>query len=232
MSGSLLSFNCRHRFASGLEFNGAFETDAPVTAILGPSGAGKTTILLMIAGMLRPLAGTIRFAGETLLDTHAGVCIPPERRQIGMVFQDQQLFPHLSVEDNLRFGQRRQRSDSNVIEYHRVVEVLELEALARRFPRNLSGGERQRVAIGRALLCNPKLLLLDEPLSAIDSELKDRILTYLERVQSEWHLPTLYVSHVAAEARRLSQLVIFIDAGKVLHSGPTTETFKPESPPA
>jgi molybdate transport system ATP-binding protein len=230
MSGNLLSFACSHRFASGLEFDCAFETDALVTALIGPSGAGKTTMLSMIAGTLRPLSGTIRFGDQTLLDTGAGICLPPERRQIGMVFQDQMLFPHLSVEDNLRYGQRRSRGEAQTVDYRRVVDVLELSTLAQRFPRNLSGGERQRVAIGRALLRSPRLLLLDEPLSAVDEQLKDRILNYLERIQAEWHLPTLYVSHALPEARRLAERFVIVDCGKVLGCWPISEAMRPELP--
>ena len=180
MPGSPLSFSCQHRFASGFELDATFETDSPVTALFGPSGSGKTTVLSMIAGILRPLAGTIRLGERTLLDTSSGVCLPPERRQFGVVFQDQLLFPHLSVADNLRYGQRRSKSLAQSIAYGCVVEVLELGDLVNRFPRNLSGGERQRVALGRALLGSPQLLLMDEPLSAVDVALKDRILTYLE----------------------------------------------------
>jgi molybdate transport system ATP-binding protein len=149
--------------------------------------------------------------------------LPPERRHIGCVFQNQRLFPHLSVADNLRYGLRRR--PVRQVDFSRVVEVLELGALLGRYPRSLSGGEQQRAALGRAVLRGPELLLMDEPLTGLDAELKDRILVYLERAISEWRIPTLLVSHDQTDVRRLSEQVVILNRGNVLASGPTQATL-------
>jgi molybdate transport system ATP-binding protein len=222
-----LVFDCTHRFPGGFSLAAAFETSAQVTALFGPSGSGKTCVLYMIAGLLRPQSGSIVLGDETWLDTRRGIHRKAERRRVGFVFQDHLLFPHLTVERNLMYGhRRRQSSTAATIEPRRVVEVLELGELLVRYPRNLSGGEKQRVALGRALLSGPELLLMDEPLAALDEGLKDRILTYLERVVAEWRLPTIYVSHSAAEVRRLAEHVIAIDQGRVTQFGPPQEVLK------
>ena len=219
-----LEFHCAHRFPGGFAIDAAFETDAQVTALVGPSGAGKTSVLYMIAGLLAPRSGTIRFGGEAWLDTRRGVNVSAQSRRVGFVFQDQLLFPHLSVERNLLYGHRR-RGRSSAIEPARVIEVLELGGLLGRYPRNLSGGEKQRVALGRALLSGPQLLVMDEPLASLDEALKERILAYFERVLAEWHVPTIYVSHSVAEVRRLATRAIFLDRGRVAFSGPVEESF-------
>jgi molybdate transport system ATP-binding protein len=225
---STLSFQCRHRFDSGFELDIAFDTDDPVTSLFGPSGAGKTTVLSMIGGLLRPRQGQIRLGSRVLVDTSRGVCLPAERRSIGFVFQDHLLFPHLSVEANLRYGLRRRVSGA--IDFRRVVEVLELGGLLRRYPQTLSGGERQRVALGRALLSGPELLLMDEPLAALDAALSSRILTHLERVVREWNVPTLFVSHGQAEVRRLAGRVIVIEQGRVVACGTPEEALSHARP--
>lgn len=219
-----LSLHCVHRFPGGFGVDAAFATSAPVTALFGPSGSGKTSILYMIAGLLRPQHGTITLGQTTWLDTKRSIDVKPERRRVGLVFQDHLLFPHLSVERNLLYGRRR-RDRRQAIEPARVIEVLELGDLLGRYPRNLSGGEKQRVALGRALLSGPELLLLDEPLAALDEGLRDRVLTYLERVAAEWQVPTLYVSHNAAEVRRLAEHVIVLETGRVTHSGTPEEVL-------
>jgi molybdate transport system ATP-binding protein len=218
-----LSFQCRHRFPGGFALDAAFDTSAQVTALFGPSGSGKTSVLYMIAGLLRPQSGTIQFDELTWLDTRRGMCVKPERRHVGFVFQDHLLFPHLSVERNLMYGRRRLPGRSSAIEPARVIEVLELGELLDRPTRNLSGGEKQRVALGRSLLSGPELLLMDEPLAALDERLKDRILTYLARVVAEWHVPTIYVSHSAAEVRRMADRVIVLEQGRVSQHGPPEE---------
>jgi molybdate transport system ATP-binding protein len=220
-----LSLHCAHRFPGGFAIDAAFATIAHVTALFGPSGSGKTSLLYMIAGLLRPHSGSIALGQTTWLDTGRRIDVKPERRHVGFVFQDHLLFPHLSVERNLLYGRRRQRHRRHTIEPARVIEVLELGELLGRYPRNLSGGEKQRVALGRALLSGPQLLLLDEPFAALDEALRDRVLTYLERVMAEWHVPTLYVSHNAAEVRRLAEHVVVLEAGRVTHSGPPEETL-------
>jgi molybdate transport system ATP-binding protein len=220
-----LNFHCRHAFPGGFSLNATLDTSAQVTALFGPSGSGKTSILYMIAGLLRPQFGTIRFGDQVWLDTRQRIHLKAERRHVGFVFQDHLLFPHLSVERNLMYGRRRRRGRSVAIEPSRVIEVLELGDLLSRYPRNLSGGEKQRVALGRSLLSGPELLLMDEPLAALDAGLKGRILTYLERVVAEWTVPTIYVSHSATEVRRLADRVIVLDQGRVVQSGSMDEVL-------
>ena len=219
-----LDFQCRHQFPGGFTIDAAFDTEAQVTALFGPSGAGKTSVLYMIAGLLRPQQGTIRLGDQLWLDTKGGVCRKAQARRVGFVFQDHLLFPHLSVRRNLMYGRQRRRR-ATAIEPRRVIEVLELAELLDRYPGNLSGGEKQRVALGRSLLSGPELLLLDEPLAAIDAPLKERILSYFERVVAEWHLPTIYVSHNGDEVRRLADHVIALEGGTVRGMGPPEEVL-------
>lgn len=226
---SLVSFQCRHRFESGFELAVAFESDHAVTSVFGPSGSGKTSVLSTIAGFLRPQTGRVQLAGQTVLDTARRICLPPERRRVGMVFQDHLLFPHLTVEANLRYGSRRRRR-RRAVELSRVLEVLEIGGLLGRYPGNLSGGERQRVALGRALTSGPELLLMDEPLASLDAPLKARILAYLERVVAEWKIPTLFVTHAQAEVRRLANWVVVIENGRVVASGTPEEALSQPEP--
>ena len=226
---SLVSFHCRHRYPSGFLLEVAFTLEHRFTAIFAPSGSGKTSLLQMIAGFTRPDQGVIRLGDRTLLDTAAGCCLPPEDRRVGMVFQDSLLFPHLSVEGNLRYGQRRRRG-RRTVDFARVVDVLEIGHLLGRSPRNLSGGERQRVALGRAVLSGPDLLLMDEPLAALDARLRDRVLAYLERAVAEWNIPTLFVTHAQAEVRRAAQWVIVMDQGRLLASGTPDEALSRPEP--
>ena len=226
---SRLDFNCRHRFRSGFEIDLAFEATGLVTALFGPSGSGKTSVLGMIAGWLPPRFGRIRLGSRWLDDSPAGIHLPTDHRQVGMVFQDHWLFPHMSVEANLGYGQRR-RGSGPPIRLDRVVEVLELEQLLSRYPGSLSGGERQRVALGRALLSNPELLLMDEPLAALDEALKLRVLAYLERVVTEWNVPTLFVSHGQAEVRRFAQQVVVMERGRAVAEGSPEEALGQPTP--
>lgn len=219
-----LSFRARHAFRGGFTLDTTFETSAQVTALFGPSGSGKTSILYILAGLLRPKSGAIQLGPSTWLDTGRHVNLKPEQRRVGFVFQDHLLFPHLSVEQNLMYGRRR-RAGAQSIAPARVIEVLELGELLTRYPRNLSGGEKQRVALGRSLLSEPELLLMDEPLAAIDEGLKDRVLAYLERIVAEWRVPTIYVSHNAAEVRRLAERVIVIESGQVTQCGTPDEVL-------
>ncbi len=219
-----LSFHCTHRFLGGFSLDATLTTSAQVTALFGPSGSGKTSILYMIAGLLRPQSGLITLGERTWLDTRRGIDLKPEQRRVGFVFQDHLLFPHLSVERNLMYGRRRRQPNSS-IQPARVIEVLELGDLLGRYPGKLSGGEKQRMALGRSLLSGPELLLLDEPLAALDEGLKLRVLTYLERIVAEWHVPSLYVSHNASEVRRLAEQVIVVEAGRVTQSGSPEEVL-------
>lgn len=217
-----LEFACRHAYPGGLEIDVAFDLEAPATSLFGPSGSGKTSILMMIAGFLRPTAGRIQLDGQVLLDTTCGQAVPSERRRIAVVFQDHLLFPHLTVEGNIRYGQR---SSGGNVEFVRAVEVLELSPLLARYPFSLSGGEKQRVALARALVSSPQFLLMDEPLTALDAALKDRILSYLERVIAEWRIPVLFVSHAQAEVRRLADWVVVLDRGRVVAAAPPDDAL-------
>lgn len=222
-----LSFQGTHRFAGGFEVDAAFETSSQVTALFGPSGSGKTSLLYMIAGLLSPKNGRIQLGENVWFDARRRIDVKAEQRHVGFVFQDHVLFPHLSVERNLMFGRRRRHGRPAAIDPARVIEVLELSELLDRYPRRLSGGEKQRVALGRALLSGPELLLMDEPLAALDEALKDRILTYFQRVLTEWRIPTIYVSHSAAEVRRVADRVVVLEQGRVTQFGSTEELLLP-----
>jgi molybdate transport system ATP-binding protein len=220
---SRLQVDCRLHYPSGFELNAKFEAGDGVTALFGPSGSGKSTVFALIAGIQRPEGGTIRLGDRTLVDTRTGVFLPPEERRIGVVFQDHLLFPHLTVEQNLRFGLGR--TGARTIDLGRVAQVLEIGELLPRSPDSLSGGQKQRVALGRAILRGPELLLMDEPLTALDEELKDRVLTYLDRAVAEWRIPTLFVSHDQTDVRRLAEHVVVIESGKVIDAGRTRSTL-------
>jgi molybdate transport system ATP-binding protein len=223
---SPLEFACTLRYPSGFLLDAAFTTHATVTALFGPSGSGKTTILSLIAGLRRPDRGRVQLGPGVLFDSTVRVNVPAEKRAIGYVFQDHLLFPHLRVRRNLLYGWRRKPAAARSIPIERVVKVLDLEDLLDRFPHTLSGGERQRVALGRALLCGPELLLLDEPLASVDDQLKGRVLDYLERVLHEWQLPTLLVTHDFDEVNRLSQWVVRMEKGRVIGEGPVDSEKK------
>lgn len=227
---SLLSFRCRHRYAGGFRLDAAFELNHTVTSLFGPSGGGKTTVLRVVAGLLPPEEGVVQLGQRTLVDTTRRVFLAPEKRHVGVVFQNLRLFPHLSVEGNLRYGARFGRGGKREVRFERVVEVLEIGGLLKRHPKSLSGGERQRVALGRALLSDPELLLMDEPLAALDEALKARILAYLERVIQEWNIPTVFVTHSQAEVRRLADWVIVMENGRVVSSGTPEEGLSRPEP--
>ena len=191
-------------------------------AILGASGSGKTSLLESIAGLRAGASGRIVIDGETLLDTRALRSLPPERRRIGYVPQDALLFPHLTVERNMRFGSDKssgEGAESAERLFREAVSILEIDRLLARFPATLSGGERQRVALARAIAARPRLLLLDEPLAAVDVALKGRILPYLLRVRDELHVPFLYVTHNAGEARAVAEEAVVLREGAVVFAG-------------
>ena len=190
-----------------------------VTAVFGPSGAGKTTLLNMVAGLVRPDEGEITIDDDVLFSSDRGIDRPPEQRRIGYVFQDDLLFPHLTVEDNLRFGYDRMQAAERRFEVDLVVDLLEIAPLLGRRPRHLSGGERQRAALGRALLASPRLLLMDEPLASLDQGLKSRIIPYLRHIRSDLGIPILYVSHSVAEILELTGQVIVLKEGRVVAHG-------------
>jgi molybdate transport system ATP-binding protein len=221
----------RHRFdapgwagrwgAEGFALDAAFAVPAAgVTALFGPSGCGKSTILSAIAGLLRPREGRVAVAGEVLLDTARRVFLPPERRRCGVVFQDARLFPHLSVATNLRYGLRRASPGAEGPGFEEVVALLGIGHLLSRRPAGLSGGERQRVALGRALLSRPRLLLMDEPLAALDAARRAEVLPFLARLRDAARLPILYVTHALEEVDALADQMVLLEAGRVLAAGP------------
>jgi molybdate transport system ATP-binding protein len=192
-----------------------FDTTGSITALFGPSGAGKTTLANMIAGLVTPNRGRIVLDNTVLFDSAAGINVPAHRRRIGYVFQEGRLFPHMTVARNLDYGRRMNGLAADAAEADRVIDMLDIRPLLARRPGKLSGGERQRIAIGRALLMRPRLLLLDEPLASLDAKRKSEILPYLERLRDEAQVPMVYVSHNAAEIRRIASSVVWLDAGRV-----------------
>jgi molybdate transport system ATP-binding protein len=197
----------------------AFTSEGRVTGLFGASGAGKSSLINIIAGLLKPDRGVVILDGETLDDTSAHVHVPPHRRRIGYVFQDARLFPHLDVRQNLDYGRRMNRLADDPAQRKRVIDLLDIGNLLQRRPGQLSGGERQRVAFGRALLSKPRLLLLDEPLGALDEGRKLEILPYLARLRDEAGIPMVYVSHDAAELRQLATQIVMLKGGRITAFG-------------
>ncbi len=200
-----------------------FASDAPIVALFGRSGSGKTTLVESIAGLVRPASGRIVIDGRVLFDSASGVDLAPEARRVGYVFQDALLFPHLSVRHNLAYGERLAPAAERFVDRDRVVALLGLSALLDRRPATLSGGEKQRVAIGRALLAGPRILLMDEPLASLDAARKAEILQYVELLRDELKLHIVYVSHVIEEVTRLADVLVVVADGKVLAAGPVAQ---------
>ena len=205
----------------------AFENGAGITALFGRSGSGKSMTINLIAGLVRPDRGTIVLDGRTLVDTKASIFVPAYRRRVGLVFQDAQLFPHLTVKQNLVFGRWFAPKTARIVRFASVVETLGIEHLLKRRPARLSGGEKQRVAIGRALLASPELLLMDEPLASLDTERKLEILPLIESLRDELHVPIVYVSHATDEVARLASRVIVLENGHVVAAGSVDDVFGP-----
>lgn len=205
-------------FLLDVDFTGP---DQGVTALFGRSGSGKSSIIRCVAGLSRPDSGRIAVDGAVFFDSQQGVDLPAERRRVGLVFQDARLFPHMTVENNLLYGWRRAPATERRFHLADMVELLGIGALLRRRPAGLSGGEKQRVAIGRALLAGPRLLLLDEPLAALDAQRKAELLPYLERAKQALGLPMLFVSHAMEETARLADHLVVVADGKVGLQGPT-----------
>lgn len=214
----MLTIKLQHRF-EGFRLDVDFTAPPGLTVLFGSSGSGKTSIINAVAGLLRPDVGKVVLAGSTLLDTRAGVYVPPHQRQIGYVFQEGRLFPHLSVAGNLIFGQKSE----DPVAMSRIVDLLGISHLLERQPNTLSGGEKQRVAIGRALISKPSLLLADEPLAALDEARKSEILPYFERLRDEIATPIVYVSHSATEVARLATSVVALENGRVIGQGPAMD---------
>ena len=193
----------------------AFRADPGITVLFGPSGAGKTSILDLIAGILAPTRGRIAVDGHVLYDANARINLPPEKRRVGYIFQTARLFPHLSVRVNLLYGHKLTPPGQRYAELDHIVEMLGIGDLLTRKPGSLSGGEEQRVAIGRAILASPRLLLMDEPLASLDAARKREILPYIERLRDELKIPILYVTHLESEVTRLADVVIEVANGRV-----------------
>jgi molybdate transport system ATP-binding protein len=219
-----LSVAIRHGFP-GFDLDVSFEAPAGVTVLFGPSGSGKTTLINAMAGLLRPRMGRIAVDDWVLLDTQAHRILPPYRRRLGYIFQEGRLFPHLTVRQNLHYGRWFAPRDARHENPARVIEMLGIGHLLDRRPGALSGGEKQRVAIGRALLAAPKLILADEPLAALDEARKAEILPYFERLRDEVAVPILYVSHALPEVARLATTVVALRQGRVVATGPAAQVL-------
>jgi molybdate transport system ATP-binding protein len=207
------------------EVAAAFASDAPIVALFGRSGAGKTTIVNAIAGIARPTRGRIAVAGRVLFDSAAGIDLPPERRRVGYVFQDALLFPHLSVRANLAYGESLTPAGERFVDRARVLDLLGLAGMLERSTRDLSGGEKQRVAIGRALLASPRILLMDEPLASLDAPRKSEVLQYVELLRDELRLPIVYVSHAVEEVTRLADHLVLVSDGRTIAQGPVADVL-------
>jgi molybdate transport system ATP-binding protein len=218
----MLEVEIKHRLGR-FALDVGFASGAGLTALFGRSGAGKTSVVNIIAGLIRPERGRVVVDGSVLLDTARGIFVPMHRRRIGYIFQEGRLFPHLSVRQNLLYGRWFSRRGARQATIGEVGALLGIEHLLDRRPGALSGGEKQRVAIGRALLANPRLLLMDEPLAALDTPRKDEILPYIEKLRDEAGIPIVYVSHAIAEVTRLATTMVLMSEGKVDAVGPVTE---------
>ncbi|NEJ69966.1 molybdenum ABC transporter ATP-binding protein [Rhizobium phaseoli] len=207
----------------GFLLDAAFTSERGVTALFGRSGSGKTSLIRIIAGLARPDEGRVVLDGKPLTEIASGIFVPKHRRRFGYVFQEARLFPHLSVRANLSYGRWFTAKTARGESFDRVVDLLGIEPLLERSPAKLSGGEKQRVAIGRALLSAPRLLLMDEPLAALDDARKAEILPYLERLRDETEIPIVYVSHSISEVARLANQVVVLSDGKVETTGPAID---------
>lgn len=216
------------RFSKGARINarlGHTLDGFAVGALFGPSGCGKTTILRCLAGLERPDEGRIQFGDEVWFDSERKINLPPQARGVGYLFQDYALFPHLSVEQNIAYGLKGLSKEQRTKEVERLLRFFELEGLSDRMPNEISGGQQQRVALARALILKPRLLLLDEPLSALDSPTRDKLRPELQRYLREFHTPTVLVSHDRHEVLSLADHLVVLEAGTVLQSGPTPYLF-------
>lgn len=219
----MLEVAARKQFAD-FALQARFAAPTPgVMALFGRSGSGKTTLINILSGLLAADAAEVRLDDEVLTDTRAGVCVPPEERRIGYVFQEPRLFPHLTVAGNLNYGARRARAAPPVVAADEVIALLGLAPFMQRRPQQLSGGERQRVALGRALLSQPRLLLLDEPFASLDAARREELVPYLVALRDRVSIPMVYVSHQFEEVLRLATYMVLLDAGRVLAQGPVNE---------
>lgn len=220
----MISFDCK-RSRGDFTLDGKFETRDGVTALFGSSGAGKTTVLRLIAGLERPDHGRIVIGGTCVVDTDAGIWLPAHKRRAGLVFQDAQLFPHYDVHKNLTYARRFRPADEKALTFDTVIGVLAISHLLDRKPETLSGGERQRVAIGRALLSYPQILLFDEPLASLDLPRKLEILSLIEKIRDEFKIPIVYISHSVDEIARVASHVIRLAKGRVITKGSASDVL-------
>lgn len=221
----MLSVNITHRLGA-FTLDAEFESEGGLTALFGRSGAGKTSLVNAIAGLIRPDRGHVSVDGEVLTDTATRRFVPAHRRRVGYVFQEGRLFPHLNVRQNLGYGRWfAPKAGISGSEFGQVVELLGIEHLLARRPANLSGGEKQRIAIGRALLARPRVLVMDEPLASLDDSRRQEIFPYIERLRDEMRLPIVYVSHSVPEVARLATTLVVLSEGQVAAIGPTAEVM-------
>ncbi len=213
----MISIEARHR-QGDFALEASIRAKGATLALCGPSGAGKTTLLNIVAGLSRPRDGRVEVNGAVLLDTSVGLDLPPRRRRVGYVFQELRLFPHLKVEANLLYGRRFAPEDGPSVDFDQAVDLLGLGPLLTRWPARLSGGEKQRVAIGRALLANPRILLMDEPLAALDDARRMEILSYIEKLRDVFAIPIVFVSHRLSEVERLASDIAVLDHGRVVET--------------
>lgn len=217
-----LQVEIRHR-QGDFVIEAAFESGGRLTALFGPSGSGKTTLVNVIGGLIRPRSGRVVVDGRVLVDTAGRLFVPAHRRRVGYVFQDARLFPHLGVHANLIYGRWFAPRAERKADFDAVVGMLDIGHLLSRRPASLSGGEKQRVAIGRALLADPRLILMDEPLASLDEARKQEILPYIERLRDEARVPIVYVSHSVAEVARLASDIVVLDRGRLAAFGSTAD---------
>jgi molybdate transport system ATP-binding protein len=220
-----IEIDVTHRLGAFL-LDARFSVDSGTVALFGPSGSGKTTLVNAIAGLLRPDRGHVAIDGTILLDTTRGINVPPYRRRIGYIFQDGRLFPHLTVRQNLSYGRWFTEGIPSVGPAERIIEMLGIGHLLGRYPQGLSGGEKQRVAIGRALLSAPRLMLMDEPLSSLDEQRKEEILPYIQKLREETGIPIILVSHSVSEVARLATSVILLTEGRVAAVGAPSQVLQ------
>jgi molybdate transport system ATP-binding protein len=202
---------CRKNFTLDVAIN----LQEHVTGLFGPSGSGKSTLLNIVAGLIKPDFGRIVVDGQCLFDSNIGINIPIHQRHIGLVFQESRLFPHFTVQDNLTYGLKLLEKPQQQFSLTQIIKLLEIGHLLKQRPHQLSGGEKQRVAIGRALLSSPRLLLLDEPLASLDDRLKGQILPFLKRVAEEVNIPMIYISHSMEEVLQITKNIVLINNGKI-----------------
>jgi molybdate transport system ATP-binding protein len=220
----MIALDLRYACAN-FQLSAKFASDARIIGLVGPSGAGKTTLALLIAGLLRPNAGRLAANGVTLVDTDKGIFLPPEKRRIGFVFQDAMLFPHLSARQNILFGRWFTPKPERRVPFEQVVETVGVGHLLQRRPSTLSGGEKQRVGLARALLSSPRLLLMDEPMASLDFSRRQEIMDLIERLRDAFAIPMLIISHAADEVVRLADEAIVLDHGRVVARGAPLETI-------